>query len=131
MKSIWTRDLHEDGGRRIDGWSDLPPPTGWAKWFGGVAAPLALLGLSADAILSRVAVMHGDSSTTLDIRGADAVLYGATLAFGALFLHVHYFWGNSPRLAGLHGAGKTVSLTGFCAALFWLLFRIFRRDLTP
>jgi hypothetical protein len=83
------------------------------------------LGSAVHAIVTRTAVLHGDDSR-LNLDGTDAVLLGIVLACVALFLHTHYFWGNSRRLLVFHEAGKTVALLGFCGFGLWLVLRILK-----
>lgn len=125
MKSMWTRNQGDYTVQDIDRWSSPPPDTMWAKWFGGIIAPALILWPAFCAIITKVGFIPGRYDSRLDLRGTDAALLGCTLVCLALFLHTHYFWGNSRRLMQLHEAGKTVTLLGFCVFLVWLVIRLF------
>lgn len=125
MKNMWTRNLVDYTVQDIDRWSSPPPDTMWAKWFGGIIAPALILWPALCAIITKTGFIPGRYRSRLDLHGTDAVLLGCALVWLALFLHTHYFWGNSRRLMQLHEAGKTVTLLGFCIFLVWLLTRLF------
>jgi hypothetical protein len=125
MNSMWLRNQGDYTAHDMDRWSGMPPDSLWAKWFGGIIAPAAILSVATRVIITQEGFMPGQNGTRLDLQGTDAILLGCCLLFFAMFLHTHYFWGNSRILINLHEAGKTISLLGFCISIIWLLFRIF------
>lgn len=125
MKNMWTRNQGDYTVQDMDRWSSPPPDTMLAKWFGGIIAPALILWLASYAIIARTGFIPGRYRARLDLHGTDAVLLGCALVCLALFLHTHYFWGNSRKLMQLHEAGKAVTLLGFCIFLVWLVIRLF------
>ncbi len=126
MKRMWTRNQGDYVVQDMDRWSSPPPDTLWAKWFGGIVAPALILWPGLCAIITKTGYLPGRRRSRLDLHGTDAVLLGGALVCLALFMHTHYFWGNSRRLMQLHEAGKTVTLLGFCVCLVWLVIRLLK-----
>lgn len=110
--------------RDVERWSGMPPSSPWAKWFGGVVAPVFLIWHGIRSIIRQEAVMPGRYNS-LDLSGLDAVLMGSSLLALALFLFAHYFCGNSRRFMPLHYCGKLAGLLGFCISFIWLVARVF------
>jgi hypothetical protein len=110
-------------------WDDDPPQGVMAKWFSGAVVPLvfALYGLSIvvsrEASMPRFRVFRPRGSL---IYGADAVVYGIAVLGAAIFLHCHYFWGNTKNLAEYSVLGKMVGGVVFTGGIGWLLVRLMK-----
>ena len=126
MQSLWTKNQGDYLVHDVDRWSDPPPSTFWAKWFGGILFPALLLWPAFRVMVTKAGFIPGRSGIRMDIQGFDAILLGGALACLALFLHTHYFWGNSKRLFPFHELGKTLSLFGFCVTAVWLTIRLWK-----
>jgi len=126
MKNLWTRNHGDYLAQDIDRWSDPPSGTLWAKRFGGVLVPLLILWPACKVIFTQAGFIVGRAGMRMNLIGRDAVLLGSAMACLALFLHTHYFWGNSRRLFPLYDLGKTISLLGFCICAVWLVLRLFK-----
>ena len=125
-KNIWTRSCGDYLTQDIDRWSSSPLGYVGEKWLGGLVVPLVILLKAYQVIVTREGIIFGSNhSGGVQVQGVNAVLLGCVFVSGALFLHTHYFWGNSRRLLPLHEVGKTISLLGFCVFVGWLLFRLF------
>ncbi|MCL1921634.1 MAG: hypothetical protein FWG50_11295 [Kiritimatiellaeota bacterium] len=119
-KSIWTRDLNDYAVRDMDTLSSAPSLP-WGKWLVGVGGFLWLCAKGIGFIAKGEAVWYGRGST-VTLNGTDAVLFGVLWVCGGLFLHFHYFWGNTGCLAPYHHAGKALSALAFVCAggvFFW------------
>ena len=122
---FWARNQGDYTVADIDRWSSPPPDTFWAKWFGGVVFPVILLTVGISMILVRKATLYGENHSQLDLHGTNALLYGWATISLALFLHTHYFFGNSRRLCQLSVLGKVLSLTSFAFCMLWLVYRLY------
>jgi len=125
MSSLLSGNQGRHLARDVDTWSDPPPSTLWAKWFGGIACPLLLLWPAVRIFITKTGFIVGRGGR-MDLRGTDAILLGSAIVCLALFLHTHCFWGNSRRLFPFYDLGKTVALLGFCISAVWLVFRLFK-----
>jgi len=107
---------------------DDDPPSGFLpKWFGGAAAPLIIGLYGASILIAQQARMPGrrmfrPSGSTL--LGGDAVAYGIAVLGAAIFLHCHYFWGNTKNLAEYSILGKMIGAAVFIGGIGWLLVRL-------
>jgi hypothetical protein len=129
---FWTRNIGDYTVGDIDRFSDPPPDSLWALWFGGVIFPLIFLGFGTLMIITQKATLYGRrlSVSKMILHGTDASLYGCATLSIALFLHTHYFWGNSPRLCQLSILGKALSLTSFAVCMLWLVYRLYNETFT-
>lgn len=126
MNNMWTRKSGDYLVQDVDRWSDPPPSTIWAKWFGGLLFPALILWPAIKIIVTKTGFILGRYCARMDLQGIDAVLLGCALAWLALFLHTHYFWGNTKRLFQFYELGKTISLLGFCVTAVWLVVRLWK-----
>ena len=106
--SLFNRDIN---GRKWgrSGFEDFPEPTFWSKWFGGIIIPMLVFALGARDCIEKQAVLRGRYGNHTNLSGDEAVALGLAWISAACFLHVHYFWTASPRLAVLSELGKKVS----------------------
>ena len=92
-----------------DSLSDLPPDSAVAKWLYGLIFP-ALIGIySAKCIITEQGIFIGRNGITY-LSGIEATCLGVALAGLAVFLHTHFFWGNSKLLIALSEFGKIIGL---------------------
>lgn len=80
-----------------DDWEDLPTSGPFAKWFGGVAAPITLIVYGNICIITQQAVVG--QQLPLELHGMRALAVGVGSVSIAVFLHCHYFWGNIYHLS--------------------------------
>lgn len=68
---FWTRNIGDDIVADLDRFSDPPPGSFWAKWFGGVVFPLVLCGVGALMVVTQKATLYGGrfSSSTILAKG--------------------------------------------------------------
>jgi len=108
-------------------WDEDPPQGVMAKWFGGAVVPLvfAVYGLSVivsrEASMPRFRMYRPRGSL---IYGVDAVVYGIAVLGAAIFLHCHYFWGNTTKLAEYSILGKMIGGAVFSCGIGVLLIRL-------
>jgi hypothetical protein len=106
---------------------DDDPPSGiLAKWFGGAFVPAGIGLYALSAIISQEARLprRSYSSSAGLLLGGDAVAYGIALLGAAIFVHCHYFWGNSKRLVEYFILGKMIGAAAFIGGVGWLLIRL-------
>ena len=58
------------------------------------------------------------------LHGSDAVAYGVAVLGAGVFLHCHYFWGNSQKLVEYSILGKMIGGTIFIVGIAWLIIRL-------
>ena len=89
---------------------DEPMGDTWSKWVLGVVVPslIAIYGFS--RVILRHAVLYGRRGASMPLSGWDAVVFGIAIVGAALFMHAHYFWSNSNRLAEYAELGKVIGL---------------------
>ena len=128
--SIFNR--HVDGYDSLgrDSLTDFPDPTCWSKWVYGVITPVLLLAWGAHACIEKQAVWiwiigeRFSGRNRIELFDDQAVAFGLAWISFACFLHVHYYWTASPRLAVLSELGKTVSALGLIGSLGYLFWSI-------
>jgi hypothetical protein len=106
---------------------DDDPPSGFlAKWFGGAAFPLVIGLYSLSILVTQQATLprRGFRRSGSQLLGGDAVAYGIAVLGAAMFLHCHYFWGNSQKLGEYSIVGKMVGAATFIGGIGWLLIRL-------
>jgi len=127
---FWTRNIGDYFVADVDRFSDPPPDSFWAKWFGGVIVSLIFFGAGISMVIKQTATLYGRGWSRMDLHGTNALLYGWAIISIALFLHTHYFWGNSQRLCQLSPLGKALSLTSSVVCMLWLLYRLCNETFT-
>jgi hypothetical protein len=105
-----------------DDWESLPIAGPFAKYVGGLIAPLALATYGIATILQQHAIVG--SQITLELTGPNAVAIGIAAISIAGFLHCHYFWGNIDWLSFWATLGKILSLISFIASVGYLLIEV-------
>ena len=120
---MFNRGINE-GGWDGDDLAGFPEPTFWSKWFGGIIIPVLAFVYGAHDCIEKQAVLiivqrYGGSSRT-ELIGDEAVALGLAWISAACFLHVHYYWTASPRLAVLSHLGKIISVLGIIGSLSYL-----------
>lgn len=130
IMGFWTRNQGDYTVADIDRFSDPPPDSFWAKWFGGVIFPLIFLWVGTHTVIIQEATLYGRGWSKMELRGTNAILDGCATLSIALFLHTHYFWGNSSRLCQLSIFGKVLSLTSFAVCMLWLVYRLYNETFT-
>ena len=123
---MWTRNQGDHLVSYADRWSDSPPSSIWAKWVGGLLFPALILWPALKIIITKTGYILGRNGARMDVDGFDAILLGSAIACLALFLHTHYFWGNTKRLFQFYEFGKTISLIVFCVTFIWLVVRLWK-----
>src|SRR5947199_119053 len=90
IKSMWRRSSYQPTAYDDD-WEDQPGQGAFYQWGVGIAVPLVILGFGLRAIALQQAAY---GRIPMDLRGINAIAYGAAEISAAVFLHCHYFWGN-------------------------------------
>lgn len=106
---------------------DDDPPAGiLPKWVGGAALPFVIGVYSVSILVSQQATLprRGFRTSGRQLLGGDAVAYGIAILGAAIFLHCHYFWGNSQKLGEYSILGKMVGAAIFVGGIGWLLIRL-------
>ena len=114
-------DKHITGNE--DDFTDIPASGRFAKWFGGVISPLALLSHGIWVLVTRLGVFSSHGMTT-ELFGPNAVAFGIASVSIGTFLHFHYFWGNLYHLSAYAVLGKILSLVGFIGSTGYLMVRV-------
>jgi hypothetical protein len=104
---------------------DDPPSGAFPKWFGGavVAGIIAIYGLSA-VVNQEATLPRRGISRSYVLEGASAVVYGVAVLGVAIFVHCHYFWGNSKKLAEYFILGKMIGAGLFGVGMVIVLIRL-------
>jgi hypothetical protein len=89
---------------------------------GGVLSVLILLS-GVNICLRRAILMHGRYAlSSVVINGGAAVGWGLVVISMALFLHFHFFWGNTQKLRGASGPAKIGSVLLLIVGLFTFIW---------
>jgi len=120
---LFNRRFSDRNADVIKHFSNDPEPSFWGKWFGGLVVPVLLVYYGGRCCVLREAVLRGRGNV-MTVYGAEAVALGLAWIFGALFLHFHYFWTTSPRLAYFSELGKIIAGAGFVVSFCYALWRI-------
>lgn len=94
------------------------------KWGGGLLVPLVFLAHAVRVLLQGETTLGRRFGIV--VHGVDVWIYGAAVLGLALYLHTHYFWGNSERLGTYSAPAKMVSLLLFLVSVLFLAFRVYR-----
>ena len=107
------------------GWRTIPTYSWGDKRILGAVVPLliAARGLFIAIIKDEISFRTGRWGGTVTLYGNDVVLLGILFICVGLYIHFHYFWGNTKSLEEYDHAGKVLSLLACCIVIFWLLFR--------
>jgi hypothetical protein len=106
---------------------DDDPPSGFLpKWFGGAVIPvvIGLYGLSAIIAQKVNTPRRGYRRSGGELLGGDAIALGIAILGAAIFLHCHYFWGNTKNWAEYSILGKMIGAAVFVGGIGWLLVRL-------
>jgi len=103
-----------------------PPREGfWAKWFGGMIAPLVLAIWGLVNIVTQHGFLGGRTGR-VEIEGAKAIAFGVAKLGLALALHAHYFLLNTGRISpGVASILKIVGIGVTVVGFAWLVVAIF------
>ena len=119
--NLFNRNLDGDDWAGVSSFTDFPDPTFWSKWVYGVIPPVLLSAYGARCCIEKQAVWIGRlGNHHIDLFGDQAVAFGLAWISFACFLHVHYYWTASPRLAVLSHLGKIISVLGIIGSLSYL-----------
>lgn len=97
----------------------------WSKWGLGVVVPSLIAAYGLSRVILRHAVLYGRRGTSMPLSGWDAVVFGIAIIGAALFMHAHFFWSNSNRLAEYADLGKVVGLLVGVAGIGFVIVRNF------
>ena len=61
----------------------------------------------------------------MPLSGWDAIVFGIAVLGAALFMHAHYFWSNSNRLAEYAELGKVIGLLVGLSGIGFVVVRNF------
>jgi hypothetical protein len=123
MSILLKHPLGKGSANILDSLSDLPPDSSVAKWLYGLIFP-ALIGIySAKCIITEQGIFIGRNKVT-HLAGIEAICLGLALTGLAVFLHTHFFWGNSKLLIALSETGKIIGLLLFIGGLFSLIWNM-------
>lgn len=108
----------------ITDWDDDPPQGPWPKWFGGAVMPLTIAVYAASVLVNGHGALPGRRGRWVHLNGPDAVAYGIALLGVGVFLHSHYFWGNTYHGAQYAGVGKLLGLVLLIGGVGCLAYRM-------
>ncbi len=97
-------------GSGFGGWDDEPIDDAWNKWGQGVVIPSLLALFGASKLIWPHAVLWGRRGMSLTLSGWDAVAFGLCWIGVALFMHAHYHWSLSNRLAEYADLGRAIGI---------------------
>jgi hypothetical protein len=104
-----------------DDWEDQPTQGLFFQWVLGVLLPLVLITYGVYAIVVRDVTFGG--RITMNVRGFNAIAFGAAWVSAGTFVHCHYFWGNVYNQAWFAVLGKILGAAGFIVGMAVLLVR--------
>ena len=110
-------------GSGFGGWDDEPLDDAWNKWVLGVVVPSLLALFGASKLIWPHAVLWGRRRMSLTLTGWDAVVFGLCWIGVALFLHAHYHWSLSNRLAEYADLGRAIGIMVGVLAFGFVLVR--------
>jgi len=105
------------------GFDDEPMGDAWSKWGLGIVVPSLIATYGLSRVVLRHAVLFGRRGFSMPLSGWDAVVFGFAILGAALFMHAHYFWSNSNRLAEYAELGKVI---GFLVGVVGIGFVVVR-----
>jgi len=127
--SFWNRRVGEKYIEVFDDLTGYPPQSGWAKWLGGALLPLLPLWGAIHCWVTQKGFFpgwrFGHRFSGYDLTGTQAIILGVLLFAIAAFIHLHYFWGNSRKLAPFMELSKIVSglvAVGCIVYLYWFMW---------
>lgn len=104
---------------------DEPMGDAWSKWGLGVVVPILIATYGLSRAILRHVVLFGRRGSSMPLSGWDAVVFGIAVLGVALFMHAHYFWSNSNRLAEYAELGKVIGLLVGLSGLAFVVVRNF------
>ena len=107
----------------FDHLADEPPEGLWPQWFWGVAVPVVLAVYALSVLVTGEGILPGRGGR-LVLNGLDAMVYGVGLLGVSSFLHWHFFWGNTRKLAQYSPLGRLIAAVVVVAALTVLVVRV-------
>ena len=111
--------------RFTSGFDDEPMNDAWTKWGLGVVVPSLIAAYGLSRVILRHAVLYGRRGASMPLSGWDAIVFGIAILGAALFMHAHYFWSNSNRLAEYADLGKVIGLLIGLSGLGFVVVRNF------
>lgn len=104
---------------------DEPMGDAWSKWGLGVVVPSLIATYGLSRVILRHAVLYGRRGASMPLTGWDAIVFGIAVLGAALFMHAHYFWSNSNRLAEYAELGKVIGLLVGLSGIGFVVVRNF------
>lgn len=96
-----------------------PTPDENTKWGTGIITPIGLLIWAVYSLATKSLFLNNDYfRPSVAIKGAAVYVGALVLISGALFLHFHYFWGQTPKLCEYYEKPKVAALAVFVISLF-------------
>ena len=96
-----------------------PTPDEKTKWGSGICAPIGLLAWAVYALVTKHVIMHDNYyRSPVEIKGLAVYACALTLISAALFLHFHYFWGQTPTLYDYYRIPKYTALAVLIVSAF-------------
>ena len=96
-----------------------PTPDEKTKWGWGIAAPVGLLIWAGYALVTKHVVMYDEYyRPPVEIKGLAVYAAALTLISAALFLHFHYFWGQTETLYEYYRKPKYAALAVLIISAF-------------
>lgn len=96
-----------------------PTPDEKTKWGSGIFAPIGLLVWAGYALVTKHVIMHDDYfRAPVEIKGPAVYACALALISAALFLHFHYFWGQTPKLYDYYKIPKYTALAVLIVSAF-------------
>jgi hypothetical protein len=94
------------------------------KWLLGGAAPIAIAAFGTWVLLSGRIVIYSHGHR-VEFEGLEASAWGVLILAAAAFMHCHFLWGNSNRLAPYADLGKLAALVGVVVSAGYLALSVF------
>lgn len=96
-----------------------PTPDENAKWGTGIVTPIGLMIWAGYALVTKRVIMDNEYfRPPVEIKGMAVYACALALISGALFLHFHYFWGQTPKLYDYYRIPKHTALAVLIVSLF-------------
>jgi hypothetical protein len=96
-----------------------PTPDEKTKWGSGILAPIGLAIWAIYALVTKHVIMYDKYyRPPVEIKGLAVYACALALISAALFLHFHYFWGQTPKLYDYYKIPKYTALAVLIVSAF-------------
>ncbi|MDA3799421.1 MAG: hypothetical protein PF692_10105 [Kiritimatiellae bacterium] len=106
--------------------SNTPAGCAFAKWAGGIAAPMLPLLIAIICFKNQRGFIPGrHGGEGYELEGLQAIVLGVIFLAAAAGIHFKYFWGNSQRLYKYEYLGEVVTGIIAVAGIIYLIIFMF------